>query len=806
MGVIRYKIWSDLWANKSRTLQVVLIIAMGAFAIGMIVTTRTLMVAGMSEIWSTVSPATITLWASPSVGDDTITALKRIEGLEDVEGYATATIEWRLSPEDEWSPAVLIARDDYKDQHYTTLGLISGKWPQENTMAVVQGADVVYDIREGGRLTLRVNDHDQEVKIGGVVYDPVASPPSYGGPAQFYTTRDRFGDLTGDRDYNRILAGIPTDVEYDEAASIAIADQMKRKLEKQGSDSGGASPPDGQRVTDPQKHFFQDTMDAVFLILGVMSILALFLALFLVYNTINAIVSQQVDQIGIMKAIGAGTGRILWTYLINIFAYSFLALLIAIPLAAIGGWGLNLFLMGTFNADPGSFTVVREAVLAMVAIALLAPLLTSMIPILSGVRITVREAVSTYGLSVGAGLLERLLARMERIPRLVLLTISNTFRNKGRVFLTQITLVLSGLVFMMVMSTGDSVRNTFGDLIFSILRYNVSFVFEDPERIHQVEALALAHPEVKAVEVWNVGGGQIRPAGQPESDDDEGVLVFGVPLPTNLYGPQLRAGRWLQPGDTYAVVLNQTLADEVGVGPGDWVTVDHGVEGETDWQVVGLLFDPVITNSAHVSRQTVVKELNQVGKGNSVWIQTVRGDPDSEVAAAGHLRQYFDEHQFDLEPGGIFAGQDTASEATAAIVANFAMISTLLGVMAIVIGAVGGVALSGVLSLNVLERTREIGVMRAIGASSGAIARLFIGEGLILGWLSWAIAVPLSIPAGRLMTQAVGVPFNMSLVYTYSPSGAIYWLFIVTLLSILASYFPARGATRISVRESLAYA
>jgi putative ABC transport system permease protein len=802
MGVIRYKIWSDLWARKARTLQVVLIIAMGAFAIGMIITTRTLMVAGMSEIWSAVSPSTITMWASPSVGDDAITALKRIEGLEDVEGYATATVEWRLSPDDEWSAAALIARDDYTDQRYTTLGLISGEWPQENTVAVVQGVDVVFGIQEGGQVTIRVDDREYLVKIGGMVYDPVAAPPGFGGLAQFYTTRDYFGDLTDDRDFNIILAGV---VEYDEAAARALADPMKPNLEKQGSDSGGAAPPDGRRVTDPGKHFFQESMDAIFLILGVMSILALFLGLFLVYNTINAIVSQQVNQIGIMKAIGAGTGKILSTYLINIFVYGFLALLIAVPLAAVGGWGLNLFLMNTFNADPGPFRPVPQAVLAMVAIALLAPLLASLIPIFSGARITVREAISTYGLSTGAGLLDRLLARTERIPRLAVLTISNTFRNKGRVLLTQITLVLSGLIFMMVMSAGDSVRNTFGDVIFSILRFNVNFQFEDPERIHQVETLTLAHPEVKAVELWNLGSGAIRPAGQPESDDDEGVVMFGVPLPTTLYGPQMQAGRWLRPEDRQAVVLNQKLAQEVGVGVGDWVTVDHGVDGETSWQIVGLLLDPVITSSAHVPRRAMLRALNQVGKANSVWIQTVRDDPAGEIAAAQHLRQYYEEHQLDLSPIGAF-GQDTASEITRFFVGQFSMIITLLAVMAIVIGAVGGIALSGALSLNVLERTREIGVMRAIGASSGAIARLFIGEGLILGWLSWAIAVPLSIPAGRLMTQAVGVPFGMNLVYVYKPTGAVYWLVIITVLSIAASWFPARAATRISVRDSLAYA
>jgi len=802
MSVIWYKVWSDLWVNKARTLQVVLIIAMGAAAIGMIVTTRTLMVAGMASIWRAVSPATIGMWVDPRVDDDTITALKGINGVEDVEGFATDSIEWRLNPDDEWSAATLIARDDYHKQRYTTLGLLSGEWPKENVFGVGQGGDAVYGILQGEQITIRVDDREHLVKIGGVIYDPVAQPPSFGGPAQLFTTRDEMDNLTGERNFNRILAGLPA---YDEAKAISIANQMKRKLEKQGVDSGGALPPDGGRVTDPNKHFFQDVMDGIFFILGIMAILALILGLFLVYNTINAIITQQVKQIGVMKAIGARTRQILQVYLFNVFAYGFLALLIAVPLSAMGGWALYVFLMNTFNADPGSFTVVPEAVLAQIAIALLAPLLASLIPIFVGATITVREAISTYGLSASSGLLERLLAKMDRVPRLVLLTIGNTFRNKGRVFLTQVTLVLSGLIFMMVMSVSDSTRNTFGDVIFSILRYNVSFIFEDPERISRVESLTLTHPEVKAVEMWDLGDGNIRPVDQAESDDDERVTMFGVPLPTTLYGPQMRAGRWLQPGDTYAIVLNQKLAEKIGIGLGDWVTIDHGVKGETTWQVVGLLFDPVVTDSAHVSREALLRELNRVGRANTVWIQTVRGDPDSEVSAAQNLRQYYDEHQLDLRPGGIFAGQDTASEATANILGQYGMIITLLITMAVVIGLVGSIALSGVLSLNVLERTREIGVMRAIGASSWAIGRIFIGEGLIQGWLSWIIAAPLSIPAGRLMTQVLGGVLSGELVYIYKPTGPLYWLAIITILAIAASWLPARRATRISVRESLAY-
>jgi hypothetical protein len=159
------------------------------------------------------------------------------------------------------------------------------------------------------------------------------------------------------------------------------------------------------------------------------------------------------------------------------------------------------------------------------------------------------------------------------------------------------------------MTVQDSVTYTFRDVLFSVLRFNVNLQFEDPERIKEVEALTLAYPGVKNVEMWGLGGAKIRPAGQPKSNADLSAGLFGVPLPTNLYGPQLRAGRWLQPGDTNAIVLNQKLAENAGVGVGDWVTLDHGLQGESKWLVVGLLFDPIITDSAHVPRESLLREI-----------------------------------------------------------------------------------------------------------------------------------------------------------------------------------------------------
>jgi ABC-type lipoprotein release transport system permease subunit len=105
----------------------------------------------------------------------------------------------------------------------------------------------------------------------------------------------------------------------------------------------------------------------------------------------------------------------------------------------------------------------------------------------------------------------------------------------------------------------------------------------------------------------------------------------------------------------------------------------------------------------------------------------------------------------------------------------------------------------------VIERRREIGVMRAVGASSGDVAFIFAGEGLLLGLLSWIVAVPLGLFGAQFFVEALGRAIAFPFFYRLSFSGAVTWVVIIVALSLLASWLPARRATQISVRESLAY-
>ena len=175
-------------------------------------------------------------------------------------------------------------------------------------------------------------------------------------------------------------------------------------------------------------------------------------------------------------------------------------------------------------------------------------------------------------------------------------------------------------------------------------------------------------------------------------------------------------------------------------------------------------------------------------------------NPATQQRLMHNLRQAY--NACHLEPAWL----QSAAEARYEEQSQFNMVTYLLLAMAALAALVGSVGLMSTMSINVVERVREIGVLRAIGATSVAIVGLFSGEGVLVGVLSWLIATPLSYPGARLFSHAVGVAWmNVPLDFSYSAGGVALWLAAVTLLSALASLWPALRATRVSVRQALAY-
>ena len=260
------------------------------------------------------------------------------------------------------------------------------------------------------------------------------------------------------------------------------------------------------------------------------------------------------------------------------------------------------------------------------------------------------------------------------------------------------------------------------------------------------------------------------------------------------------AGRSLTPGDGHALLLNEHVANQMGAQVGDRVLMDLDDAGKSEWTIVGFLFDlSGRQTTAYIPIDIYNVEVNQVGRAGVVEIKSDATTAAEQEAIAKDLKDYLDAHDFKV------GSTDTSFKDQQNSSSQFSILTTLLLIMTCLIAVVGSFGLSGTLSINVLERRREIGVMRAVGASSGDVGFIFMTEGLLLGIVSWLIAIPISLLGGQYFVEAIGATIQFSAQYHYSAQGVWLWLGVVVLLSLLASWLPAHRATLISVRESLAY-
>src|SRR6266542_678100 len=232
--------------------------------------------------------------------------------------------------------------------------------------------------------------------------------------------------------------------------------------------------------------------------------ISLLMSGFLVVNTIGALLTQQTRQIGVMKSIGARSRDIVGMYLMTVLVFGMLALLVAIPLGALGAQVFVNVFAGLLNFDALGGGVPPSVLGLEVAAGLLIPLLAALWPVLSGTRITVREALSGYGLGkgrYGRSGVDWLFGRIRLLSRPLLLSLRNTFRRKGRLALTLSTLVLGGAMVIGVLSVHASLLKTL-DEFFLTYNYDIEVYMARPTRVVAIENAARQVPGVIGVESW----------------------------------------------------------------------------------------------------------------------------------------------------------------------------------------------------------------------------------------------------------------------------------------------------------------
>jgi putative ABC transport system permease protein len=382
----------------------------------------------------------------------------------------------------------------------------------------------------------------------------------------------------------------------------------------------------------------------------------------------------------------------------------------------------------------------------------------------------------------------------------MLISLRNTFRRKGRLSLTLLTLTLGGAIFIATFV----VRASLETYITRLGRYFVADInlnLNKPYRITEIQDMLSRIPGVQRSEGWAYARSELLLA---DDEAGEAVQLLGPPAGTILIDPILLSGRWVQIGDQNAVALSERFLSRFpDLKPGDSLRMRvNGIDSE--WVVVGFfqLAGKSAGYIAYTNYEYLSEFIRQPNQAATYRVTADRADLtiEQQRVLGAQIESYL--QQQGISVSEVTAGKSLLESSTDGL----DLLTNFLMIMAVLTALVGSIGLMGTMSMNVLDRTREIGVMRAIGASDRAVMNLVMVEGVLIGLISWLLGTFMSLPIGKVMSDVItNAIFDAPSRFTFNLFGPAAWLGLVLILSIMASVIPARSAARITIREALAY-
>ncbi len=789
------KVLSDLWDNKLRTLLVVASIAVGVFSVGTISNAYVILSQDIGVTFAARNPANIDITSDPFY-EDFVRSVEKVPGVLDAEGRHVTEV--RASQDGEaWQGLRLIAVKDFEDTKINLLSTIEGvKAPGRRELLVSQDFLNSTGFQIGEIIEIEMPDGTTDtLPLVGLVSDQITNGSDFLGGASGYVTLDTLAWLGGGDSFNHLYVRVSGDSNNQERIQ-SMADTVEDKIERNNLQIYRT------KLQNSNEHPMASTILAILGVMGALGAMILILSSSLIVNTLNALLTQHLRQIGVMKLIGARSVQILGMYLILILAYGAIALALALPISGVAGYAFAEFITGFINADLLGFRVVPLAIILQILVALLIPLIAGFMPVNSGSKINVRRAISNdrpRAQSSGVNWLNRLSEWIKWLSRPILLSFRNTFRRKSRLLLTIFTLTVAGAIFIGVFNVRSSMDH-FMDQIGQHFQADITLGFSQPYPITRIEQAVLSVPGVVDLEGWGAASVEIL---APDDSILENVHVMAPPGDTDLVAPDIIAGRWLLPGERKALVVSDSIYDIFpDLQPGDTIRVETPDEQEEDWAIVGVFrfADSLEDTLAYADYDFISYELGIPNQALTYRVVTSEHTIEQQEHISKTLDKYLRDRNFMVNE--VEAGLVTRQQSAKGI--NILIIFLLL--MALLTALVGSIGLTGTMGMNVLERTREIGVMRAIGAVDREIIKSVVIEGGFIGVITWFFAVFLSFPISHFLLKIVSeAMLGSPLPLTFTYQGFIIWLAAVLVLSVVASILPARNAASLTIREVLAY-
>jgi putative ABC transport system permease protein len=798
VNVLRVKLRRDLRADASRFVLMTAAVAISLTVFGGVLSAWAAIGRETEAAYVGTGPASATILLDRGVDAEAMAAIvtqtRTRPQVLDATGRTqfAADVEVDGTPRDLSMQLYVAAPDD--PMRMATFDVRGGNWPPAPDEVFVRRDSLdLLDTAVGDTMTVRPpNGPPVRLRVAGTVYDPSLSPSpqeqrgnGYVSTAAAPMPLDQLKVQVGEPGANT-----PTrDRDTVMAVAAGLGDWLRREHDLVVREI---------QVPEPYAHPHQWQADALLLSLLAGAAAALLLGTILVAAMLNTLFARQIPQIGIMKATGAGSGRIARFYLAMTLVVAGAATTVAIgPVVLLGRFGVERF-SGFLGIEPVSLAAPWWCYATTLAVGLLLPPAMALWPVLRTSRTTVRAAIDHHGLGAHPRVATRLLTRVGRLPRGLLMAVRNTLRRPARSVLSIGLLAAAGTVFV----AGVSLSAGLGAV--AVERdWDVDVQLAGGAPAAEVDALVSGVQGVSRVEgrfrvpVGVAGPGEL-PFTRTYPDQGHGGVMMST-VSATAARPELLEGRWLRPAETGAVVLNQIARDNTvpGTRAGDTVTLV--VEGRTTtWRVVGIVEEREGLGGVYATADGLAAATGKTARVNELRVHTDGDNETARDALAAAVRDTLTRAGIDVRSAASVSRGEAVGDA------HLAPVILILLAIAVPLGVIGAIGLAATTSANVLDRTREFAVLHAIGARPRTVRRIVLAEGLVLALVSGVVAIGPALGLTAVLGTGLGTLFfTAPLPYRISVPAIGIWLALTVLATVLATRAAAGRAARLTVREAL---
>ncbi len=795
------KVLRDVQDAPGRLLMIVAALTVSLMAVVAMLTTFTVLRREVPRSFLSSHPASARLSLEGTVPDDVLRLVRarRDVAMADVSGRMSAQL---MLTSGESLPVLLFIVPAFTEGRVDALHRETSANDVSEGLMIERSALALTRAAVGEGITLRLPNGSQHVvRVAGTVHDPGVAPAWQEQVIYAYATPAMLGKLgvTVTLDQLKLVA-------RDSTASLAVIDRLVHDLTDSLTARGHVVR--AAQVPPAREHPHQSQMNAIVTMLLIFSLLGLLLGGLLTATVISALLAQQVRQFAIMKAIGAGTAQIRRMYVLLAGVIGVTSVLLAVPLGVVTGRALVRTVSTLLNLRLDSLRAPWWVLAGAAMLGVVTPMLAAAVPVQRAARRTVRASIDEHDArdAGDAGLLATVIRRLRLDDIAATLAARNAVRRRTRLLMT--AGLLAGAGAMCIASL--DLRAAWEAKVSTAARdrqYDIELHLRDAVADSLLRRVAGELPTVAALEGWNATGAvretDDSPAGigRVHADGGHGALTYRAAQPaTSMIAHRMAEGRWLVDGDTDAVVINSmarslSFADVV-IGERVSLRINGTVRTLT---LVGIMHESLTQSTAYVTPATFAAHTNLDARSSAFRVRMADRSESAVTAEAPRVAQAF-------ERAGVPVRRVlTSGRMAAAQGGHVYILVATLALIAVAMAVTGLIGLASALGVSVLERTREFGVMRGIGASRSVIVRSVVLEGLCMAVCSLLPAVVMS----RLLSGIVGAVLasvaQQDLVLSLSLSGVAAWAMVLALAAAMVSAFPANRAASLTVRDAITH-